>query len=93
MTIATTRVHIDILFRQRILNLLEKLQESLQLTDVLQTAITRKHSVFEEACSKFLNAMSPRQTVAFLLWIEKHNLELSKVSEMENRKYGLWVMG
>jgi pheromone shutdown protein TraB len=65
--------------RKRVLELLEKLQESLELTDSLQESIAKRHAVFEACLTGLQSIISPRQTVQFLLWVRKFGHLLPQV--------------
>jgi hypothetical protein len=72
----TTRIQSH---RQRVLVLLERLQESLQLTENLQDTIHKSQSLYENRCGRFYSILTPKQCVHYLTWIESNLAELGKV--------------
>jgi hypothetical protein len=64
--------------RERIVNLLKKLNESLTLLQSFKSAIERKHTSYDSVCGRVQAAATPKQVVLFQLWITKHATLLSK---------------
>lgn len=64
--------------REKTLELLGQLKESLDLLKTLKGAIERKHEVYDRICGRAQSAATPKQTVKFLIWITRHADVLSR---------------
>jgi hypothetical protein len=69
----------DWFYRKRILRLLEKLQESLNLTGTLRTAVAKKHEVLALKCRSLRGELLPEQLVQLLGWITKYENQIAQV--------------
>ena len=65
-------------YREKTLELLGQLKESLDLLKTLKGAIERKHEVYDRICGRAQSAATPKQTVKFLIWITRHADILSR---------------
>ncbi|KAJ1424864.1 hypothetical protein B484DRAFT_451343 [Ochromonadaceae sp. CCMP2298] len=63
--------------REKTVELLGQLKESLSLIGTLKTAIEKKHSSYDSICGRVQEAATPKQTVIFLRWIAAHAEELA----------------
>jgi len=64
--------------REKNLELLAQLKESLSLIGAIKTAIERKHACYDAVCGRVQAAATPKQTVLFLKWIATHAEILAK---------------
>eukprot|EP01038_Epipyxis_sp_PR26KG_P007984 gene7984-10827_t len=71
--------------RERIGGLLGQLKESLNLIESLKTSIANKHEAYDGICGRVQEAVTPRQTVLFQLWINQNADKLAKFLPDFNR--------
>lgn len=64
--------------RQRVKQLIHKLQESLKLIKDLKTSIDRKHGCLDTRCRAVQDSSMPKQVANFLIWITKNSGKLVK---------------
>ncbi|RYH14528.1 hypothetical protein EON65_33430 [archaeon] len=64
--------------REKVTVLLGQVRECLELLNKLRHAIARKHESYDAVCGRVQEAASPKQTVQFLMWINKHADTLAK---------------
>lgn len=64
--------------RERVLELLSQLKESLGLLEQLKDLIEKKHMCYDAVCGRVQEAGTPRQNVRFLLWLAKNYKILGK---------------
>ncbi len=65
--------------RQRIRQLISKLQESLNLIKQLRTAIEKKHMSLDSRCRAVQSAATPQQIAKFLMWVNRNHNALAKL--------------
>lgn len=78
LLVALTFAFLHCFNRDKTLELLALLKESLDLLKLLKSAIEKKHEVYDRICGRAQSAANPKQTVKFLIWITRHADVLSK---------------